>query len=591
MRLGIRGELLLVSLVLISIVGGASAFYVEHDLREWIEARSSAELTRAALAMEIAVARAGADTDFGELAHHLGETTQTSVQILDPHGRVLGDSRVEAALAEPLLSAVEIAALDPANPRQFRREHGGSRVAAVAVGRPGGRAVSVSMPLDAAERLLGRLHLLIALSGVLGIAMAVFMSGIASHRTSSMLRNLVSRAQALSGGESRRRLSVVVNDELSGLAGSLNQMAETLESSVKTIAVERDRIEAVLDALSDAVIACDERRQVTLVNRAALSVLGLREPPLGRVTEETVQPVLAGLVDRARLGEPASTELELSGRRFLARATRQRSGVGTVLVLHDVSELRRLELIRRDFVANVSHELRTPVSIVRANAETLLDGALEDKKRGRAFVEAILRHADRLSLLIADLLDLSRIESGRYPIELKSVPIESALTRAIDLVSRPAAERSLKLTLEVPEPELAAQADPLALDQVVGNLLENAVKYTPAGGNIVVRARSTERGVRIEVIDDGSGIAPEHRDRIFERFYRVDPGRSRDVGGTGLGLSIVKHLTEAMGGAVGVEPNAPQGSIFWITLRAVARAEASARPRSASAEAGSPGPT
>jgi two-component system phosphate regulon sensor histidine kinase PhoR len=167
--------------------------------------------------------------------------------------------------------------------------------------------------------------------------------------------------------------------------------------------------------------------------------------------------------------------------------------------------------------------------------------------------------------LVSDLLDLSRIEAGRYPIKLQRLKLRASLKRSVDLVERPAREKGLSVRLSVDEAATCA-GDPRAFEQVIANLLDNAVKYTPAGGQIEVRAKPVEEGVRVEVVDDGPGIEPRHRDRIFERFYRVDPGRSRDVGGTGLGLSIVKHLVEAMAGNVGLEPNTPQGSIFWFVL-------------------------
>jgi two-component system phosphate regulon sensor histidine kinase PhoR len=251
----------------------------------------------------------------------------------------------------------------------------------------------------------------------------------------------------------------------------------------------------------------------------------------------------------------------------MARVTRPRSGTGVVMVLHDVTEIRKLEGMKRDFVANVSHELRTPVAIIRANAETLLDGALDDKTRGRDFVEAMLRHADRLSGLISDLLDLSRIEAGRYGVKLQPVRVRAALQRVVELADRHVRDKGHAVSIDAPD-ALWVEADPRALEQIFTNLVDNAIKYTPPGGRLLLRAAPSARGVRVEVEDDGPGIEPRHRDRIFERFYRVDPGRSRDVGGTGLGLSIVKHLAEAMGGAVGVDAAPVRGSLFWLELAA-----------------------
>jgi two-component system phosphate regulon sensor histidine kinase PhoR len=345
---------------------------------------------------------------------------------------------------------------------------------------------------------------------------------------------------------------------------------------LEELARERDRFGSVLESLSNAVLALDKEGKITLANRAALALLGLAEPPIGRTLLEVIRnPALKAMVDRAAAGEAsASTELELVGaktRFVLARASREPSGGGVAVVFVDVTEVRRLEGIRRDFAANVSHELRTPVSVIRATADALLDGALDDPERRRGFVEALARHAERLSRLVNDLLDLSRIEAGQYPFEIEPIGLDGVLQRAAEVVEAKA--RQKRLLLSRSDSGLVALADERALEQIVVNLLDNAVKYTQEGGAVAVSARADGGRIRVAVADNGPGIETRHRERIFERFYRVDPGRSREMGGTGLGLAIVKHLVEGMGGAVGVEPAEPRGSIFWFGL-AVAPASA-----------------
>jgi len=242
-------------------------------------------------------------------------------------------------------------------------------------------------------------------------------------------------------------------------------------------------------------------------------------------------------------------------------------------VMLDISDMRRLEKVRRDFVANVSHELRTPVSVIQANAETLLDGALTHPTRGPEFLNAILRNAQRLSRLVSDLLDLSRIESGHFSLEIQPTAVCAAVQRAVESIRGLAQRKRLTVAANISS-ELCVLADSTAFDQVLTNLIVNAVKYTPEDGHVEIRAdraRAAEEGapvIHIDVCDDGSGIEPRHRLRIFERFYRVDPGRSREMGGTGLGLSIVKHLVGAMHGEVGVIDNPTGGSVFRVTLPA-----------------------
>lgn len=271
---------------------------------------------------------------------------------------------------------------------------------------------------------------------------------------------------------------------------------------------------------------------------------------------------------------------------FMSRAllrvvagTRVRVDEPENLVAALAEERERFEAVRQEFVANVSHELRTPISIIRANAETLLSGAMDDPENSREFLTALQRNAERLSNLIDDLLDISKIDSGEYRLEPKDISVEAVTRYTVDTVEKAAEKKQLILETEL-EPGLKAFADEKALGQVLFNLLDNAIKYTPDGGHVSVRSRGSNGSVRIEVCDDGPGIEPSHHQRIFERFYRVDTGRSREMGGTGLGLSIVKNLIEAMGGRVGLDNTVPHGSIFWLTLPASSAQEPHTRESS-----------
>lgn len=594
--MGIRTKLFLVSVVLIGLVGLVSGVFLEGRLHGWILDRVQHELTRHARTVRVTVEglpQLAGVHDADALADAVGAAIDARVTIIDDTGKVLGDSSVdEAALVntEDHGSRPEIVAARQVGLGTARRRSATTGDEMLYVAVPFQRAerrghVRVAMPLAEVDVVMWKLRVTLVVSALLGLAAAVLMSGLASHLMSRTLRELVERAHALAAGLSPRSSSLAPtsSDELGGLAGSINRMAQDLERSVNSMAEERDRFQKVLDGLSEAVIALDAQQKITLVNRATVEMLGLGDSPVGHTLMETVRiAALGDLVTKVRGGQGSTAEFDLpskSGeapRRVLARATLLSDTDGAVLVLHDVTEIRRLESVRRDFVANVSHELRTPVSIIRANAETLLDGALDDRVRSREFVDAMLRHSDRLARLIADLLDLSRIEAGRFPIKPTRIRTGAALKRSVDLVERSARSKGLSIEIRADD-DFAVQADPRALDQVVANLLDNAVKYTPAGGHIVVRARSEGREhVRFEVADDGPGIEARHRERVFERFYRVDPGRSRDVGGTGLGLSIVKHLVEVMGGDVGLEQATPHGSIFWFTLPC-ARGEALAQ--------------
>jgi two-component system phosphate regulon sensor histidine kinase PhoR len=377
---------------------------------------------------------------------------------------------------------------------------------------------------------------------------------------------------ALIGGRIARALqpvpAVAPSDERVEHAQALRQIGTELEKTMAMLAAERKRFDAVLQTMEQAVIALDKHQRVITVNRAARSLLSLPADVEGKKLLEVVRvPRLKQLVEDATEEQARWVEFAIPGaKRVEARATRQSDGA-VVLVVVDVTEIRRLERVRRDFVANVSHELRTPISVIKANAETLLDGGLEDPEAGRMFVDAVLRHADRLGRLVADLLDISRIEAGRYPLTMTTPVLFEVVEHVFESVEVDANKKDIALAVDVPE-ELRLVADRKALEQVLINLVSNAVKYTPDGGHVEVRAIPVGTRVRVEVRDDGPGIDPAHRGRIFERFYRADPGRSREMGGTGLGLSIVKNLVEAMHGEVGVDPRSPRGSVFWFTLSA-----------------------
>jgi two-component system phosphate regulon sensor histidine kinase PhoR len=324
----------------------------------------------------------------------------------------------------------------------------------------------------------------------------------------------------------------------------------------------------LLMALPDAVAVLDEQGTVTACN-AALDALAPGKRAAGLKLLEAVRaPELTEAVRAAREGTPRRVEFEVGVVPRVWQAwTARIDGAHTLLAMRDVTEARRAAASRRDFAANASHELRTPIAAIYGAAETLLEGAVESPDDARHFASIIARHASRLARLTADLLDLSRIESGQWPIQLGATLVEPIAQGALELHRAAASARGVTLRCELP-PRFWARADARALEQILVNLVDNAVKYTREGGSVAVRGeRSDREHVTITVVDDGDGIERHHLPRLFERFYRVDPGRSREQGGTGLGLAIVKHLAQAQGGEVGVE-SGPGGTRFWVRLGA-----------------------
>lgn len=596
MRPGVRSKLFLVSLLLILLVGGSTAVWLESNLRAFLEARVESRLVEDAETAKVALLRHDEREAQVDWLDALAQTTHVRLTLITHDGTVLGDSEVGPDGLEDLddhSSRPEVLAArnGMGMARRFSTTVGADMLY-VALGfgweqdvppNLRGGFVRAAVPLSSVDAVIHQLRVLLSFAALLGLGLAIAMSLLASHLLTRALRRLVDHARVLMSGQGHR-IDIFTTDEIGRLAGSFNRLAEELETTMGTLAVERGQFGAILDSMSEAVLVMDERQDILLVNPETSRLLHLEQTPLGRPLGDCNVPTeLTDLAVRGATGR-AQSEFTVPGPRprvVLGRATPLRERGGTVIVLHDVTEVRRLENIRKDFVANVSHELRTPVSIVQANAETLLEGALEDPIRARTFVEALHRNAERLSRIIADLLDLSRLESGRYHFELYSVELLDLVEGAVEGIEAKAHEREQSIEISVSE---AAQvtADPKALEQVLINLLENAIKYAPPGGQISVRSEELGSRVRIEVQDDGPGIKAEHRTRIFERFYRIDAGRSRDMGGTGLGLAIVKHFVESMGGEVGVEAAFPRGSVFWITLPIDFEAQDSPPPRSLS---------
>jgi len=428
-------------------------------------------------------------------------------------------------------------------------------------------AVVVSRTVLHTERIeLGSFgELVFVVASVFAIALIAGFVAIALVRR--QLRDLVNATHQVARDTNRRvpiDADAPADDEIREIAQWVNFLAGDATKNHQALEREKVLLSAVAEGLTQGVIAVDAENKIELLNDAARKMLGVTSTPVGEPLIEFMRvPAAFELIDTDDAGQ---AEVQLpNGQRTLIRVARKWGSVGRVLLLEDVTTMRRLENVRRDFVANVSHELRTPVAVIRANSETLLAGAKDDPVMGPKLIDGLHRNAERLARILADLLDLSRLDAGQYRLETATVPVRALIEQSMTAIETNAAAREVTVELDVPE-ALAVKADPKALDQIFVNLIDNAVKYTRPKGHVWVAARVDDDHVRIEIRDDGPGIANKHRERVFERFYRADPSRSREAGGTGLGLSIVKHLVESMDGEVGVEPNTPQGSIFWLRL-------------------------
>ncbi len=364
------------------------------------------------------------------------------------------------------------------------------------------------------------------------------------------------------------------HDELSELAGALGRTVAGLGQTIHTLTDERNRSSAILGSMVEGVAVVTGEERILYCNWAFEQILELPEgSSQGRTLVEALrQADLIALVRQALSGVDELTgEVEVGTVRrrnfsVTAAPVRAAGANGAVLVLHDITELRRLERVRRDFVANVSHEFKTPLTAIQGFAETLLNGALDDKANRKHFVEIIREHARRLARLTDDLLKLSRIEAGRLELEIRPIRIDALVNGCVETTRLNAKARGLEIQVDLPENAPAVRGDGAQLGEVLQNLLDNAVQYTPAGGKISVKARSNGHDVTFTVTDTGIGIPESDLERIFERFYRVDAARSREAGGTGLGLAIARHIVEAHGGRIWVESAIGQGSRFHFSI-------------------------
>lgn len=358
------------------------------------------------------------------------------------------------------------------------------------------------------------------------------------------------------------------------LAESFDTMRKAFWARESRLKDTNQRMESVLGSMVEGVLAVDGQQNVILLNREAKRMLGVAQVDvIGRSLKELVripelnQVILTAITNHETVHSEFTTTR--TPRRIISMRARPLPDDlvdGLTIVLEDVTELRHLENLRRDFVANVSHELKTPLTAIKAYAETLRLGAIDDPENCMNFIEQIETQSDRLHQLIIDLIRLAQVESGEKAFEIVDVNVCQVAQDSVGILKDEAEHRHVQLRLDLPEEAVWAAADPEGVRTVIENLVSNAIRYTSDGGNVTVVCRRQKSWAEIEVKDTGIGIAPEHLDRIFERFYRVDKARSRDVGGTGLGLAIVKHMVQSFGGSIDLESEVGQGTTFRVRL-------------------------
>ena len=443
-----------------------------------------------------------------------------------------------------------------------------------------------ALPLQTVDQVIGEFRRRLWLASLVMLLVTGTASLLISRSFSDRVYRLTKFSLRVAEGDFRPIEADRSGDTLDSLAVSLNQTAAQLDHTIRTLTEERNLSSAILGSMVEGVAVVNASERLLFSNGGFAEILGLDLPPKsGSALVEVVrQTELIEAVRGVLKGEPrVETEIvtgTLRQRFFAATVASVRAAEtsGAVIVLHDITELRKLERVRRDFVANVSHELRTPLTAIQGFAETLLGGAIDDPQNRLRFLEIILEHSRRLARLTEDLLMLSKMDADRLELEIRRLSVSQFVESCIETTQRPAAEKDLRISVNLPQhlPDIAADRRRLA--EVLQNLLDNAMQYTPAGGQILVSASANGTEVIFTVSDTGIGIPRADQSRIFERFYRVDVARSREVGGTGLGLSIAKHLVEVHGGRIWVESEVGQGSQFHFTVPIFDPERAASRP-------------
>jgi two-component system phosphate regulon sensor histidine kinase PhoR len=445
---------------------------------------------------------------------------------------------------------------------------------AVPVDGGAGGVVRAAVDLSDVDAAVAGLRRDLATAAAMGLLGAVVLSYAIAWYTVRPLRELQRLTAAAADGDLGHPVPRHFGDEFGAIADSIRRLAEQLREQLAETTSEKERLQAVLDGMAEGVLVVDPEGQVALANDRVGELFSVSHGLVGRTSLEALRsPELSeALVAAARDDDPVSQTIQLhhpTPRTLRVQAVRfpggARESMGTVAVFHDVTELAQLERMRREFVANASHELRTPLAAIRGFAETLLRPSDLSESDRRSYLEIIDRHARRLGQLVGDLLELSRIESGKTELEQAPVDVGVLIASLLREYELRAAEASITLASDVQAPAIA-RADSSAVEQILTNLLDNAIKYTEPGGSVVLQAMPVDGWLQIRVADDGPGIPEEDLARIFERFYRVDKARSRDLGGTGLGLAIVKHLAQSLGGEINVESEVSRGSTFTLLL-------------------------
>ena len=587
MKMSIQYKITLIFGIIIALILSCVYLYLNNSLREDIYQRIRTNLLRETLLtksfLEKSPVKDSRYQEIDEIADGIGKDLNLRVTIIDLDGVVIGDSELDGKQ----LLEVENHLYRPEVQNALKSGVGENRrfsatikkdmfyIASVYGKEKRKGIVRLAIPLLEIEIISNRLKKTLAVSFLIAFVLAIIVSFLVSLFISKPLREMAFAAKAIAKGDLSRKITAAPGGEIGDLAKAFSYMSEQIKIRIQEVTTSKTRLEAVLLSMFEGVMVIDLKGTILLMNQPLKDFLAVKENPIGKRPLEVIRSIeiqeITDVVLRMKQGVESREISLLLGQEkiLLVHATpiiREDSLEGAVLVFHDITNLRKLEKIRQDFVANVSHELRTPITSIKGYAETLLNGALKDKKNAGDFLKIIYSDSDRLAKLINDLLDLSKIESGKLNLVLKSCEIKPLVSQIVSRLEAQAKAKSLTVNIDVSKRVSNILSDEDAIAQILLNLIDNAIKYSSEKGKIIISAKEKGSFLQVDISDTGIGIPEKDLPRIFERFYRVDKAHSRELGGTGLGLSIVKHIVQAHNGEVFVRSVLGQGSTFSFTI-------------------------
>jgi two-component system, OmpR family, phosphate regulon sensor histidine kinase PhoR len=563
----------------------ASELWLARQVREQQQAALVDQLTAEANLIAHSLRGSTADADFDTLAHEVGNVSNSRVTLIAADGRVLGDSTQtpeQRARLDNHGSRPEVAQARDHGVGLVRRYSDTATIdmlyVAVASTHPVVRFVRLAKPATEVDAQLGAMRRISLVALAVGLPLALLVAWMSTAPMARRVQAMAGAAKAFKAGDLGSAPRDFGSDELGSVAHTLDDVARELSRRVGDLSQDRARIDAIVAGMVEGVLVVDSEGHIQRINAAARQLLGVGEAVMGKPFAVALRDAaITDQLTRALQGQ-ADTSVELSlhrdpSRTIVARAAAVPGdrGGGAVVVLHDISDIRRVDRMRQDFVANVSHELRTPLTVVRGYAEALAEGSV-DAHDVAEFGSVINRHATKMERLVADLLRLARLDAQQETLTLASFELEGVFEDVVQNLKPLIDAKRQQVVIHIAPGAASVVADGAKIHDVIRNLVENAVTYSPVAAEIRLEAWSTENGVRLTVADNGPGIPVEELPRIFERFYRVDPSRARP-GGTGLGLAIVKHLVELHGGHVTAGNSALGGAVFTVVLPVPAAAQ------------------